>query len=230
MERPTRIIVGITGASGAAYARRVLQLLYAAGVEIHLVVSAPGKRLLVDELGVSDRDLAALLDLPRPSGDGADGELVVHDERMHPESIDDQLVLYDNRDIGASIASGSFAHDGMIVVPCSSNTMGAIAAGVSNNLVQRAAAVALKERRPLVLCHRETPVNLIDARNIVTLIEAGAVVAPANPGFYLGPTSVEQIVDFMAGRWLDLLGVEHNLAIRWDEYLAARKTEAKSRD
>ncbi|MFG0251344.1 MAG: UbiX family flavin prenyltransferase [Phycisphaerales bacterium JB038] len=226
MNRPQRIIVGITGASGALYARRVLQLLYMAGVEIHLVVSTPGKRLLADELGITDRDPLTLLGLPgatKPERNGeGTGRIVLHDEEMHPGNPD-RLVVHDNRDIGASIASGSFEHDGMIIVPCSSNTLGTIAAGIGQNLLTRAAAVALKERRPLVLCHRETPTSLIDARNIVTVIEAGAIVAPANPGLYLKPTRVEQIVDFLAGRWLDLLGVEHDLPVRWDEYLETLK-------
>ena len=226
MNHPQRIIVGITGASGALYARRVLQLLYAAGVEIHLVVSAPGRRLLADELGVTDRDPGHLLDLTTTSATETNGEtagrIVLHEEAMHQE-LADHVVVHDNRDIGASIASGSFQHDGMIIVPCSSNTLGTIAAGIGQNLVTRAAAVALKERRPLVLCHREMPLNLIDARNIVTLIEAGAIVAPANPGLYLNPTRVEEIVDFLAGRWLDLLGIEHQLPVRWDEYLETLK-------
>jgi polyprenyl P-hydroxybenzoate/phenylacrylic acid decarboxylase-like protein len=226
MKHPQRIIVGITGASGALYARRVLQLLYAAGVEIHLVVSAPGRRLLADELGITDRDpihLLGLTETNRPEANGEKaGRIVLHDEAMHQE-LADHLVIHDNRDIGASIASGSFRHDGMIIVPCSSNTLGTIAAGIGQNLVTRAAAVALKERRPLVLCHREMPLNLIDARNIVTLIEAGAIVAPANPGLYLNPTRVDEIVDFLAGRWLDLLGIEHQLPVRWDEYLETLK-------
>ena len=114
------------------------------------------------------------------------------------------------------IASGSFLHDGMVVVPCSSTSLGAIATGAGSNLLTRAAMVTLKERRPLIVCHRETPLNLIDIENMRTLALAGAIVCPTNPGFYLGPTSVADLVDFMVGKVLDLLRVGHRLRTRWE--------------
>ena len=197
--RARRIIVGISGASGAAYAQRLVQLLLDASVEVHLVVSPLGQRLLHDELGMQGLDLAAL------AGTEAKAE--------PPE----KLVLHNYRDVGAPIASGSFRHDGMIIVPCSSNTLSAVATGSAQNVMHRAAQVTLKERWRLVLVHRETPLSLIDIRNMKAATEAGAIMAPANPGFYMLPRTVDDVVDFMVGRCMDLLGVEHRLNVRWGE-------------
>jgi len=187
-----RIVVGITGASGAVYARRVIELLTEQEVEVHLAVSALGRRLLHDELGM----------------EGVDADSVSGGRGSH-------VVLYREKDVGAAIASGSFVHDGMIIVPCSSNTLGAIAAGITLNLVHRAAAVCLKERRRLILCHREMPLSPIDVENISRLTQAGAIIAPLCPGFYLLPKTVDDLVDFVAGRLVDLLGVRHDLNVRW---------------
>ena len=200
MPAATRIIIGITGASGAAYALRIMQLLAEADVQIHLTVSRYGKRLLFDELGLKNLDPDALT--------GGRGELVT---------------VYNDNDVGAAIASGSFLHDGMIVVPCSSNTLGAIAAGLGDNLLKRAAAVTLKERRRLVLAVRETPASHIDICNMKRLSEAGAIIAPLSPGFYLLPKSVDDLVDFMAGKLLDLVNVPHDLDTRWEERLADQR-------
>ena len=193
-----RIVVGISGASGAVYARRVIELLVQAEVEVHLIVSPFGQRLLHDELGMEGLDRPALAN--QPAGSEPPTNLIVHNYR----------------DVGALPASGSFQHDGMIVVPCSSNTLGAIAHGSGQNLMHRAAHVALKERRRLVLVHRETPLSLIDIRNMHTVTEVGAIVAPASPGFYLLPESIDELVDFVAGRCLDLLHVPHPLEVRWE--------------
>ena len=197
-----RIVVGITGASGALYARRTVELLVSGGCEVHLVVSPLGQRLLHDELGMEGVDLTGL-------GGRADHGIVQHHYR----------------DVGASIASGSFGHDGMIIVPCSNNTLAAVATGVSSNLLHRAANVALKEGRRLVLCHRETPLSLVEIRNMAAVTEAGGVVCPANPGFYMLPKSLEELVDFVAGRLLDLVGVEHGLRTRWATSPANRRGE-----
>jgi 4-hydroxy-3-polyprenylbenzoate decarboxylase len=194
---PRRIVIGITGASGALYAQRVIQLLAEADAEVHLAVSALGRRLLADELGMKRIDLEAL--------SGGRGGLVS---------------LYPDNDVGAAIASGSFLHDGMIVVPCSTNTLGCIASGMTGNLLQRAAAVTLKERRRLVLAVRESPLSHIDLLNAARLSEAGAIVAPLSPGFYLQPRSMDDLVDFMAGKLLDLVGVPHALDTRWEQRLA----------
>lgn len=197
---PRRIVVGITGASGAGYAVRVIELLAASGVETHIACSSLGRRLLAEEMGITQLDPDAL--------SGGRG---------------DRLVIHPGNDVDAACASGSFNHDGMVVVPASSNTLAKIAHGISDNLVQRAAQVTLKERRPLVIAHRESPIGMaeIEAMRMVTL--AGAIVAPLSPGFYLEPTSIQNLVDFMAGRLLDLLGVPHDLKIRWDEHLKARR-------
>ena len=197
-----RIIVGITGASGAAYAQRMVQLLLAAGVHTHLVISPLGQRLLHDELGMEGVDLSALAGLPAGS-DSADSDLL------------DRLILHNYRDVGATIASGSFKHNGMIVIPCSSNTLSCIAHGSAQNLLHRAAHVTLKERRKLVLVHREMPLSLVDIKNMQLATEAGAIVAPANPGFYMLPQTVEAMVEFVVGRCLDLLDIQHDLEIRW---------------
>ncbi len=187
------LIIAITGASGALYAQRLLRGLAAGGVRTHLVVSPAGRRLLHDELGMEGIDLEAL-------GGRADHG----------------ITLYNYRDIGAKIASGSFLHQGMAVVPCSSNTLAEIAHGIGYNLIARAAAVTLKERRRLVLVHREMPLSPIDVNNYKILSDAGAILAPANPGLYLNPTSIGEIADFVAGKVLDLLGVRHDWATRWE--------------
>src|SRR3954453_17032892 len=188
------IVTAITGASGALYAQRFIQGLVAAGGNVHLVVSPLGRRLLHDELGIETIDLRAL------AGTNDDGH---------------RITLYNYNDVGSKLASGSFLHDGMVVVPCSSNTLGAVAHGIGDNLIARAAAVALKERRRLVLCHREMPLSPIDVTNYDILTRAGAIVAPANPGFYLNPTTVGEVVDFVAGKLLDLIGVPHAFDTRW---------------
>ena len=196
---PQRIVVGVTGASGALYAARLVQLLVAADVETHLVVSPLGQRLLRDELGMERVDLAALAGTDAPPAN---------------------LIAHHHKDVGATLASGSFRHDGMIVCPCSSNTLGAVASGNASHLIHRAAHVTLKERRKLVLVHREMPLSLIDIRNMQAVTEAGAIVAPANPGFYNLPQTIEAVADFVVGRCLDLLDVPHNLDIRWSGKIA----------
>ena len=214
--RQRRFVVGITGASGAAYALRLQELLLDQGHEVHLVVSDYGRRLLADEAGVKHLDLDSLL--PHMLGDTrpALGLRPRAGEPWDAGEVGRRLVVHPNRDVGAVIASGSFLHDGMAVVPCSSASLGAIATGSGSNLLARAAMVTLKERRRLILCHRETPLSLIDIENMRTLTLAGAVVCPTNPGLYLAPKGVEDLVDFIAGKVLDLLGVEQGLATRWE--------------
>ena len=187
------IVTAITGASGALYAQRFIQGLVAAGVNVHLVVSPLGRRLLHDELGMEVVDLKALA--------GADTHSVT---------------LYNYNDVGSRLASGSFLHNGMVIVPCSSNTLAEVAHGLGGNLISRAAAVTLKERRKLILAHREMPLSPIDVGNYKTLSDAGVILAPTNPGFYLNPTTVGEVVDFVAGKLLDLIGVKHAMDTRWD--------------
>jgi len=127
----------------------------------------------------------------------------------------DRVVIHGDNDFGALIASGTFQHDGMIIVPCSSNTLNSVAAGMTNTLVQQAAAVCLKEKRKLIMAHRESPLSDIDIQSMATLSRAGAIIAPLAPGFYMLPKTVEDIVDFMAGRLMDQLGYDHDLPVRW---------------
>ena len=203
-----RIVLGITGASGAVYAQRALGALLTADVEVHLVITDYGKRLLHDELGLEGPVatwMPRLAGIPEPP---SDAEAAGH-ARAHG------IVLHPIRDVGANIASGSFRHDGMLIMPCSSNTLGQVASGVGDTLLTRAAAVCLKERYPLVLCHRESPLSLIDIENMRTLVLAGATICPTNPGWYLDPQSLDDIVDFVVARALDQLGVEHDVGKRW---------------
>src|SRR6478735_7413053 len=188
------IVTAITGASGALYAQRFIQGLVAAGVNTHLVVSPLGRRLLHDEMGMETVDLNALA-----------GGVADH-----------RITYYNYNDVGAKLASGSFLHDGMVIVPCSSNTLAEVAHGLGDNLISRAAAVTIKERRRLVLAHREMPLSPIDVNNYKILSDAGVIVAPCNPGLYLNPTTVGEIVDFVAGKLLDLVNVRHAFETRWD--------------
>ena len=197
MNTAQRVVIGITGASGAPYVLRLLHVLAEQHVECHLAVSTLGRRLLFDECDV--RKLTP--------------------ENLVGEDLAANIHIHNDNDLGAAIASGSFLHDGMVVVPCSSNTLGAIASGLTMNLVQRAAAVTLKEGRPLILAHRESPLSRIDLENMRRIGEAGGIIAPLSPGFYLRPRSLEEIVDFMVGKLLDLLKIEHDLATRWDPSL-----------
>lgn len=190
--RQRHIVLAITGASGAAYGVRLLRALLDAGRFVHLAVSPLGQRLLRDELGIQRLDAEGL------AGGAAD-----------------RLCIYDFDDVGGRLASGSFLTDGMVICPCSGNTLGAIASGIADSCITRAAAVHLKERRRLVLVHREMPLSRIDLENMLKLDAAGAVVCPACPGFYLKPQSVDDLVDFMAAKVLDLLGIEHPIHNRW---------------
>ena len=185
---PRRIIVAISGASGAVYGARLLQVLQPmAGIESHLVVSDAGWRNLEHEL---DMDRAAI------------------------EALADQV--HDVRNVGAAIASGSFQCAGMVIAPCSMRTLAAVAHGLSDNLLTRAADVVLKERRRLVMLVRESPLHLTHLRNMVAVTEMGAIVCPPLPAFYLRPQSVGDIVDYSVARALDLLDVPHELAPRWE--------------
>lgn len=191
-----RLVVAITGASGALYAQRFLQGLAAAGAETHLVVSPLGRRLLGEELGLKRIDEETIAELVGREDHG--------------------VILHNYNDVGDVLASGSFMHDGMVIVPCSSHTLAEVAAGLGGNLISRAAAVTLKERRRLVLVHREMPLSPMDVNNYKTLSDAGVILASANPGFYLNPQTVTEVVDFVAAKLLDLMNVPHEIGGRWD--------------
>jgi flavin prenyltransferase len=194
------IAVGITGASGAIYATRTVAALLSIGVRVELVVSDYGRRLLRDELGES-----ASLDRLKPFLAGKYGEAVAAGT----------VAVHNNRDLGATIASGSHGCSGMVVVPCSMKTLAGVAHGLSRNLIERAADVMLKERRTLVLVPRETPMSLPQLKNMVLCAEAGAVILPAMPAFYQLPKTLDDLADFMAGKILSSLGFEHDLYPQW---------------
>lgn len=183
-----RLIVGISGASGIAYGVRLLELLKETDVESHLVVSRAADMTRAHELGISGQALRELADVAYPIGD-----------------------------VGAAISSGSFRTMGMVVAPCSVKTLAEIATGVTSNLLGRAADVVLKERRKLVLCVRESPLNLIHLRNMVTVTEAGGIIAPPAPAFYAMPESIDDLVTATACRLLDLFDIETEGLRRWGE-------------
>lgn len=193
------IVVAITGASGGPYAVRLLDCLESAGVHAHVIVSPMGRQLLEDECDIRTLSVETLIG--RQS---------------------DHITLYNHRDVGCRLASGSYLTDGMIVCPCSSNTLGAIASGLGDNLITRAAQVTIKEARRLVLLHREMPLSPIDLDNMQRLSRAGAILCPANPGFYLRPQTVQDLVDFVVGKLLDLFHVPHTLNTRWTRPPAGR--------
>lgn len=191
-ERP--IVVAITGASGAPYAVRLLESLVRAKRSVQLIVSSHGLRLLDTELGIGSVD--SLRD-----NVGGDWKRYV--------------TVFDDGDRGAAPASGSALSAGMVICPCSMGTLSAISIGASRSLVERAADVTLKERRPLILVPRETPLSEIHLENMLRVTRAGAIVMPAAPGFYHRPQSVADLVDFIVARVLDHLQVEHDLVARW---------------
>jgi len=187
------LILAITGASGAPYAVRLLQVLAQGRVPTWLIVSSHGWRLLHTECAIADRDGLR-------QATGGDWSSVT---------------LYPNDDRGAHPASGSCRTRGMVVCPCSMGTLSAIAHGSSRSLIERAADVTLKERRPLIVVPRETPLSLVHLRNMTLLTEAGAVVLPAAPGFYHRPERIDQLVDFVVQRVLDRVGLDIDIADRW---------------
>jgi 4-hydroxy-3-polyprenylbenzoate decarboxylase len=197
-----QLVLGITGASGAIYAVRLLEVLLTAGCDVHLSISPSGQTLLKQELGLNvdlakfDATSIRISGIEEPNRAG-------------------KLYYHHYQDFMAPIASGSFLTDGMVICPCSGSTVSAIACGASNNLIQRAADVHLKERRPLILVPRETPLSVIQLDNLKRCAEAGAVVLPAMPGFYHGAQTIRDLVDFVVARICDQLHVEHSLIKRW---------------
>ena len=183
-----RLIIAITGATGAIYGVRLLEILRETlGIETHLIVSDAGVLNLHQELDLGRKEVEAL---------------------AH--------VTHNVRDVGAAIASGSFLSDGMIIAPCSMKTLASVAHGLSDNLIARAADVVLKERRRLVMMVRETPFNLAHLRNMTAVTEMGGIIFPPLPGFYHRPQTIQEMVDHTVGRVLDLFGVVHSLAPRWN--------------
>lgn len=187
----SRFVVGITGASGVVYGVRLVTWLLDKGHEVHLVISDPARLVLRDEL---DWDPTA--DILEKFGPGL-------------------LFLYDNHKMDSAIASGSFIHDGMIIVPCTMSTLSGVAHGTSNNLIERAADVTIKEGRKMILVPRETPLSQIHLRNMLAAAEAGAKIVPAMPAYYHKPKDLNGLVDFMVGKILDTLRVPNDLFDRY---------------
>lgn len=213
--RPRRIVVAITGASGAPYAVRLLQALRIAGVEIHLTISPSGAAVIDQELGLTldlaHPDLAGLINCVPAWSRATPLEL---DPGSH-ENGDENFFYHRYDDFFTPIASGSFVTDAMVICPCSGTTLSAVASAAAANLVQRAAEVHLKEHRKLVLVPRETPLSVLQLENMHRLAAAGAVMLPAMPGWYHDVTRLEDLVDFVVARILDQIGVENTLISRW---------------
>jgi 4-hydroxy-3-polyprenylbenzoate decarboxylase len=181
-----RLIVAITGASGVIYGKRLLEVLRSRKIETHLVISKAAERVIGHELGLARVDLEKLA-----------------------------TCAYGVDDLNACIVSGSFKTDGMVVIPCSMKTLAGIAHGYSSDLILRAADVTLKEKRRLILVPRETPLNIIHLRNMLILAEQNVIILPAMPAFYHRPKNVDSLVDYVVGKVLDILGIEHSLFERW---------------
>jgi flavin prenyltransferase len=207
-------IVGVSGASGTPYAKAVITALLQAGHPVDLIVSRAARLTILDETGIAFRDNHWAQDLaswlgPETAGAAADGTFA------------GDLRYWTATDLSAGPASGSYPARGMVVVPASTAAVAGIALGLSKDLLQRAADVSLKERRPLVVVPRETPYTRATLTHLIELYDAGAVVLPASPAFYAGAGSVQQLVDFVAAKVLDVLGVQHSLITRWTGRLGA---------
>lgn len=196
IDRKKTIVVGITGASGSIYGVKLIETLLQMEFLVHLVVSNAGWRVIKEELGWNTADREEVL-------------------RAKFGRFPGKLVYHPIADIGASIASGSFLTQGMIIMPCSMGTLSSIASGASDNLMARAADVMLKEGRPLVLVPRETPLHAIHLENMLKLARLGVRIIPAMPAFYFGPQTIDDLVAFLVGKVLDNLGIEHALFRRW---------------
>ena len=194
-----RYIIGICGASGSVYAVALLSQLLRYPLDIHVAVTADGRTVMAQELGYA-------------------GELKAFVHKMYPDTIAHphaRLITHEVTNFFAPPASGSFKHEGMIIVPCTVKTVAAVAAGLADNLLTRAADICLKERRPLVVVPRETPLSAVHLENMLRLTRAGATIMPAAPAFYFNPQSVQDLVDFMVARIMDHLGLEHQLIGEW---------------
>lgn len=190
-----RIIVGISGASGMIYAQKLIGTLITMPFEIHLIISEMGAKVLAHELGIQQGDVLEMVSCIKDR----QGEIICHD----------------SADMFAPVASGSFPAQAMVIIPCSMKTLSAVATGYTTNLLERAADVTLKERRPLILVTRETPLSHVHLTNMLAVSNAGATVMPACPGFYNKPESVNDLAMFMVGRVLDHLNIEHPDTPRW---------------
>ncbi len=190
-----RILVGITGASGSIYAKKLLERLIKLPYEIHLVISDMGKKVLSYELNTTP------------------GAFIGAISEIHP---DNTLITHESSNLFAPVASGSFPVKAMVVIPCSMKTLASVATGYTNNLLERAADVCLKERRPLILVTRESPLSRIHLENQLGAHDAGATILPASPGFYHHPATIDDLTESVVSRVLDHLGISDNKASRWE--------------
>lgn len=195
-----KIIVAVCGASGTIYGIRLLKALLERPVDVRLIISSSGEKVMQHETDCKTHDVLSFL---RKEG-----------ARIHPDALFEQ---YDQDNLFASPASGSFRHSGMVIAPCSMKTLGTIAAGIAGNLIHRSADVCLKEKRPLILVPREAPLSLIHLKNMLTVTEAGAIILPASPSFYLQPKTIHELVDTIVARILDHIGIEHQIVRQWGE-------------
>lgn len=193
--------VAITGASGSIYGKRLLEELLKAGFNVSLIISDPGKQVIAHELGFSFKENNAATAIA---------------DWLEIEGAEEHIKYYRDDDFMAPVCSGSHITEGMVIIPCSMATLAAVANGLSSSLIERTADVTLKEGRRLVIVPRETPLSRIHIKNLLSAQEAGARVVPAMPAFYTNPTTIEEIVDFVVGKVLDQMGIEHSLFKRWD--------------
>lgn len=197
-----KIIVGITGASGAIYALRTVRALLVNGIEVHAIISGYGAYVIESETDFPLKAKTLLEGFRTSFGDNV---------------LNGDIIKYNNKDLAAAISSGSFKTNGMVIVPCSMKTLAGVAQGVAGNLIERAADVTLKEGRRLVLVPRETPLNKIHLKNMLAASDAGAHILPAMPAFYQKPTTIEELADFIAGRILALFDIEAELFEPWQK-------------
>jgi len=200
MDMNKKIIVAICGASGSIYGIRLLKALLNKPVNIYLIISNAGYKVLEHETGYKGESFSSFL---------KDKGAVIHK--------DAGLNIYEQDDFFAPPASGSFRHDGMVIAPCSMKTLGAIASGMADNLIHRAADVNLKEKRPLILLPRETPLSIIHLKNMYVAAKAGATIMPPSPSFYFDPKTISDLVDTVIARVLDHLEIEHDLVGQWGD-------------
>jgi len=194
-------VVAVTGASGSIYGMRIIQALAQTGAQVLVILSTAGTKVMIHEMNMNPSQ--TFLEVLAASGLG--------------EQALANIELFDQEAIGSAPASGSFVHEGMVIAPCSMKTLAAVAAGYADNLITRSSDVCLKEKRPLVVLPRETPLGLIHLENMTRLARAGAVILPPSPSFYTFPQTIEDLVDTVVARVLDHLGAEHSLLSRWGE-------------
>ncbi len=207
-----KIVLAVSGASGAIYARRLLEqlLISTSGCQVHIVFTAMARRIMKSEQGVSYQQLQEQINNNKSHTSDNNGNISTINDNGRSN-----IFWYDNDDMFSVLASGSFLTDGMVICPCSSHCLASVAGGMADTLLLRRAYISLKQRERLILVHREMPLSSIDMENMLRISQAGGIICPASPAFYMKPQSINDIVDTVVARVLDLLGVRHNLVVRW---------------